>query len=65
MPLEKYLTLSEVAKYLRVSDSTIYKYLNGKNLPEGISRLPAIKVGKQWRIPEGKLENWINQQLSN
>jgi len=54
---EKYLTVYQVAEYLGISNSTVYKNLIKKEIP-------AVKIGRQWRIPKSRLENWINKKLN-
>jgi len=48
---EKFLTLKEVAKKLRVSKRSIYRYI-------GIGKIKAVKVG-YWRISEKDLARFI------
>ena len=48
MPVEKFLTIQEVAKKLRVSERSITRYIKAK-------KLKASKMG-QWRIKEADLE---------
>jgi excisionase family DNA binding protein len=50
---DKLLTLKEVAKYLRVSERSVLRYIEA-------GRLKAIKVG-YWRIKEKDLENFISK----
>ena len=45
------LTLEEVASYLRVHPSTIYRLLKKK-------RLPAFKVGSDWRFNVESIDRW-------
>lgn len=49
MEVGKLLKLSEVAEILRVSRATVLKLIKS-------GQLRAIKVGKQWRIPEEALK---------
>jgi len=46
------LTPSEVAEYLKVPVHTIWRWCR-------IGTLPAVKIGKYWRIPSGELEAFI------
>ena len=46
------LTISEVAKYLKLHELTVRRLAR-----EG--ELPAFKVGRQWRIKRNLLESWI------
>lgn len=51
------LTAKEMQKRLQVDRSTIYRMAEA-------GRLPAIKVGKQWRFPVDKIEIWFEKQMS-
>ncbi|MBK6766691.1 MAG: helix-turn-helix domain-containing protein [bacterium] len=55
MPNEEYLTTAEAARLLKVSRSTVQLLAR-----EG--RLPAIRVGVQWRIPHEAPELWLYKQ---
>jgi len=46
------MTLEEVAEYLRFHPSTVYRLAR-----EG--KLPAVKVGSQWRFHRDALEDWL------
>ena len=48
----KWLTVIEAAQYLKMGRSTIYKLAQ-----EG--KLPAHKVGRQWRFDAKELDKWI------
>jgi excisionase family DNA binding protein len=48
------LTTEEVANYLKVSRTTIWRWCN-----EG--RLPAFKIGRGWRVRRGEVERMIDQ----
>jgi excisionase family DNA binding protein len=45
------MTLEEVASYLRVHPSTIYRLLKKK-------QLPAFKVGSDWRFNQESIDQW-------
>ena len=47
------LTLENVAQYLRVHPSTIYRLLKKK-------QLPAFKVGRDWRFNLESIDRWRN-----
>jgi len=49
---EEILTIKEVADYLRVDRYTIYRLLAYK-------KLPASKVGHQWRFQRELIEAWL------
>jgi len=50
---QKIFTLQEVAKIFRVNPRTIFRLIHGQNT-RGI-KLPAVKFGHSWRIPEKSL----------
>jgi excisionase family DNA binding protein len=52
---EEFLTAEEVADYLRLPLSTVYKLVQDK-------RLPGFKVGKHWRFRTEKIHNWVIEQ---
>jgi excisionase family DNA binding protein len=47
------LTLENVAQYLRVHPSTIYRLLKKR-------QLPAFKVGRDWRFNLESIDRWRN-----
>ena len=47
-----YLSIQEVAKRFRVNTTTVYRLAKQ-------GRLPAFKVGNQWRFSEDRLKEWI------
>ena len=49
----KVYTLDEVADILKVSRRTLYNYIK-----EG--KLPAVKMGKYWRVSQDTLEAFIS-----
>ena len=48
-------TTRELQKLLQVDRSTIYRMAEA-------GRIPAVKVGKQWRFPEEKVAAWLELQ---
>ena len=50
------LTLEEVAHYLRLKPQTIYKWAQEK-------RIPAVKLGKEWRFRRSILDRWLDDQI--
>ena len=50
------LTVPEVAAHLRVSRAHAYKIVNGK--VAGVSRLPAIFMGRRRLVRRSSLERW-------
>jgi len=51
------LTIEEVAKYLRVSDRTVYDWAQKGEIPSG-------KIGTVWRFKRSEIEQWVNERLS-
>ncbi len=51
------LTVAELAEYLRVHRSTIYRLLKAR-------KLPAFKVGSDWRFNRERIDEWRLQQDS-
>lgn len=49
----KIYTVDEAAKVLKVSNMTLYRYIKA-------GKLRAAKFGKEWRITEENLKNFID-----
>ena len=56
---QKFLTVKEVAQFLRVKERTVRYYLNDSK------EIPYLKVGKRNRIPEKDLSGFIESRLRN
>ena len=56
MPVEKFLTIQDVAKKLRVSERSVMRYIKAK-------KLVASKMG-QWRIKKSDLNRFFNAHLN-
>ena len=52
---DKWLTLDELASYLKVSKSALYKMVQ-----EG--RIPGGKVGRGWRFDRDEIDRWVKAQ---
>ncbi len=50
-----FLTLEEVAAMLRVSKRTIHRMIKQ-------NKMPAFKVGGQWRIAQNRFQQWVHQK---
>ena len=50
------LTLSEVAEYLKVSEKTMLKMVNG-------GEIPAAKIGNQWRFSKVLVNDWLVSKM--
>jgi excisionase family DNA binding protein len=55
-PGNEILTLEEVAEYLRLTPQTIYKWAQER-------RIPAVKLGKEWRFRRSILDRWLDEQM--
>ena len=57
MDLEKdpILTMDDLADYLKVSKSTLYKLVQ-----EG--KVPGHKVGKHWRFRRATIDQWLDEK---
>ncbi|MDR3334230.1 MAG: PTS sugar transporter subunit IIA [Treponema sp.] len=51
------LTIEEVAKYLRVSERTVYDWAQKGEIPAG-------KIGTVWRFKQSEIEKWVNDRLA-
>ena len=51
------LTIEEVAKYLRVSERTVYDWAQKAEIPAG-------KIGTAWRFKKSEIEKWVNGRLA-
>ncbi|MDR1418926.1 MAG: PTS sugar transporter subunit IIA [Treponema sp.] len=51
------LTIEEVAKYLRVSERTVYDWAQKGEIPAG-------KIGTVWRFKKTEIEKWVNSRLT-
>ncbi|MBI4001042.1 MAG: helix-turn-helix domain-containing protein [Nitrospira defluvii] len=49
------LTVSEVARFLRVPKSTVYKLAR-------LGQLPASKIGKHWRFLRRDIHDWMHNR---
>lgn len=56
-PSSSVLTIDELAEYLKVSKSTLYKLAQ-----EGT--VPGQKVGKHWRFHKDTIDEWLRQRSS-
>ena len=54
---EDILTIEDVAKYLRVSERTVYDWAQKGEIPAG-------KIGTVWRFKRDSIERWVNERLS-
>lgn len=50
-----WLTIDELAEYLKISKETIYKMAKRKDLP-------CSKIGNQWRFKKEIIDQWLVSQ---
>ncbi len=56
-PYDEILTVAETCRFLKVAPRTLYRYLQE-------SRVPAFKLGKEWRFVRSDLDRWIRQSVA-
>tara|TARA_R110002049_G_scaffold85580_1_gene217632 strand:+ start:401 stop:598 length:198 start_codon:yes stop_codon:yes gene_type:complete len=49
---DRWLSVQEIAQYLGISKETIYRWVES-------DRIPAHKVGKQWKFQVSEINTWI------
>lgn len=49
---EKWITVEEIAVYLRVSNDTIYNWIKDRGMP-------AHKVGRKWMFQQADVDAWV------
>jgi len=53
--MDKWLTLEQIAEYLQMSTSSIYKMAQAK-------KIPSYKVGRQWRFKKEEIDKWVEKK---
>jgi excisionase family DNA binding protein len=48
------LTVRDVAAYLRMSETKVYRLVKERHLP-------AVRIGKSWRFRRDLLDDWLSQ----
>jgi excisionase family DNA binding protein len=56
---EKLLDAKEVAEYLGESEQWVYRQIKSK---KATHKIPAIKLGKYWKVSPSQLQKWIEQK---
>jgi excisionase family DNA binding protein len=54
-PAEAFLTTEEVLEYLQVNLRTVYRLIDA-------GKLPAVRVGRQWRFRRADIDTWLDSQ---
>ena len=52
------LTIEEVARYLRVSERTVYEWAQKGEIPAG-------KIGTVWHFKKDDIESWVDERLAS
>lgn len=52
------MTIPEVAKYLRLSEATVYRYAKQ-------GKIPAFRIGRTWRFMREMIDAWLRQETEN
>ncbi len=55
MTTDRILTVKEVAAYLQIHTSTLYRLLNA-------GQFPGFRVGTEWRVATTELNAWRERQ---
>jgi len=55
--MDEILTVKDVAAYLKLNERTVLKYASE-------NRLPAVKVGGQWRFKREVLDRWLESKMA-
>ena len=58
MNSDQWLTLDELASYLKISRSKIYQMSRD-------AEIPASKIGKQWRFNQEEINTWMKNKKPN
>jgi len=54
---DELLTAAETCRYLKISPRTLYRYIQDR-------RMPAFKLGKEWRFVRSDLQQWIRSRAT-
>lgn len=49
---ERWLTVDDICKYLNVSNETVYKWIEQRNLP-------GHRVGRRWMFKKEQVDAWV------
>lgn len=57
---DKWIGIEDAAEYLDVNKDTIRNWIKKKN-----SKIPAHKIGKQWKFKRSELDLWVKSGQSS
>jgi len=49
---DRWLSVEEICKYLRVSNDTVYKWIDKHGMP-------AHRMGHLWKFKENEVDDWV------
>ena len=49
---DRWLSVGEICKYLGVSNDTVYKWINHRNMP-------AHRMGRLWKFKKDEVSAWV------
>ncbi len=49
---DRWLSVSEIAKYLGVSNDTVYRWIDKQ-------AMPAHRVGRAWKFKKDEVDDWV------
>jgi len=52
---EQFLTTAQIARRIGLHEATVRLWMRD-------GRLPAVKMGSEWRMTEGELTRWMNEK---
>src|SRR5215207_5394544 len=55
---EAFLTTEEVLEYLQVNLRTVYRLIKA-------GKIPAVRVGRQWRFRKRDIDRWLDSQRTH
>jgi excisionase family DNA binding protein len=57
-PLPEVMTITDLAQYLQLSKSSLYKLVQS-------GKVPGQKIGKHWRFHKGVIDRWLSAAESH
>jgi excisionase family DNA binding protein len=51
------LSVQEVARFLKINQYTVYRLVSQR-------KIPAFKVGNQWRFKKRMIESWLRKNMN-
>jgi excisionase family DNA binding protein len=58
MEEKRLLSVDEVADYLKIPKSTLYKMCSEREIP-------CAKIGKHWRFDKNSIDEWFVRKMQN